>query len=621
MILKKYLSLAILTLSVTILYGQTKKTKNKTNEIEMVQVHTLVDFTNNACFSWRFSNLGRKVGWDTILPMHSNMTKEIALGSGIDYGPYKIISMRITINKLTKATKLDHTGNFSNYNSKDETFKGDAKIVGNQLFFKSDKGNKKITFKLKYQGDTIISLQESISKITYEKIACQIEDDLNTIDASPTIVDYYKEEVPDPSLKETDVCTYCDTITLASDKPTIIAYYVESKNKKEGGYYNQPEKNRYEPNVKNNQGFNIYANTKDEEVVYMKEFLELKRPFNVSEINVYYLSKNTYIKFENEKSELIDLLNRSKVHKGFLYWSGKPKDNIKIYSTAPSVSTQIMQERQIKFSPTYLEDFKSDSTLLNNSLGQFKPSEEMKKASKSVVHQILVSEFGEVLQFQVYNYKGVKSIQLGKAFIFFNKDGYPNKVLGKDGDNEILCKYKENLLTEVIEKDNNRIDTLKISYNDNTLLVKDNYSVTQKDLFGQIIYQSMYYHIEPSNYQHHFLRHYNTNISAVLNGSFCVEMENQFANMTKDKECYSNAMLNLPYTIENTMDYADANGELVHRNYIKKFEKINGNELHYHHYSKDEDFSKRYIYTEKNGLPIQLTINGNETLKFVYTMY
>jgi hypothetical protein len=245
----------------------------------------------------------------------------------------------------------------------------------------------------------------------------------------------------------------------------------------------------------------------------------------------------------------------------------------------------------------------------------------MKKASKSVVHQILESEFGEVLQFQIYNYKGVKSIQLGKAFIFFNKDGYPNKVLGKDGDNEILCKYKENLLTEVIEKDNSRIDTLKISYNDNTLLVKDNYSVTQKDLFGQIIYQSMYYHIEPSNYEHHFLRHYNTNISAVLNGSFCVEMENQFANMTKDKDCYSNAMLNLPYTIENTMDYADANGELVHRNYIKKFEKINGNELHYHHYSKDEDFSKRYIYTEKNGLPIQLTINGNETLKFVYTMY
>jgi hypothetical protein len=613
--LKNPLIILLLILSVTVIYGQTPKPPPKP---KMLHVNTLIDLTNTACFSWHFVNFNRDQAWDSLVPANATVVKDVILSHGIDYGTHKIITMQLVITKLTDATTLDYAGYFKDDVSlKEESVMGDAKIVGNQLFFKSDKGNKKLNFIVKYKGDTIIGLQEVGNKHVYEKTDCSISDDEGT----PVVAITEVEDIEDPTIKESPVCAYCDTITIRSNKPAIIAYYIKTLNKPNGGYYDQPKKNLHEPNKENGYGFTVYGNTSEEEIVFMIEFIELKKHFNPDEMNLYFLSKNTFVRFENAKREQKDFLNRTQLHKGFLYWNGKNSDNIVSYKEASMVSSKIvMQQSKKKFFPTYMTDFKIDSAFLSDHLGQFNPSDQVKEASQLLFGQLIDNDLSQILPFQFYNFKGVKTIEFEKAILRFDKNGNLTNVKAKEDVYEMICTYKDNLLTEIIEIDDHTKDTVKLSYYNNTILLKSEYGIKRKELVNKLLYTHLFYKVDALDYRIKFLRQDEIN-STTIDGTFCVETKNLLNQEEKEMDCYTNTSNSLPLSIESKMSNADANGDMRSSTYIKDYERINGNELHFHNYAKDGNFSKRLIYIEKNGLPAQIVIPEHGTFNLVYTMY
>ncbi|RZL49373.1 MAG: hypothetical protein EOP00_07155 [Pedobacter sp.] len=408
---------------------------------------------------------------------------------------------------------------------------------------------------------------------------------------SPTIME-------DPSaskFNKNSICAECDTLTLQSNKPSIIIYDVKwMANSESKTYKEQPtEKDLTQ---------SYYALSR----INRREWDELRRNFPEDNFNYHYVYRNTFINIPNKKQQTLNLLNRQNRHEGFLYWSGKENDstlNKKVMTRLTEAVAKARGENKIS---SYYSSFAKDSTDIERLQQTKKPSINLVDNMNTLLQEEIFDE--TILPIQFFNIHNVKQItiqsvkeQNKRIVLKLNEKGQLIQL--NERTDSTTISYQDNLPIKAIDRYKNPIN---FYYQGDSLIIKKNDYLKIYRLVDKMFIEVKTYNISKESYEKMTLEN-GSEIKLSKDPNLCVTEfidERDYAS----KICYSNTNWQLPLTVSNSNSQGN-------NSYKSNFTyKINEEQnLVLEDVNEYKSTRRAYMITDKKPASIKSTIKrGNE---------
>lgn len=375
-----------------------------------------------------------------------------------------------------------------------------------------------------------------------------------TIDSSPSVM--YMPSPGEINYERGKICTTCDTLVLEPGKPYILIYDIKwMSDHQSKTYKDQPT----EKDLK----YKYFALNGLEK----REWDELHNHFLETDVNYRYIFRNTFIKIPNTAQENLNFLDRQDRHVGFLYWSGNASDKILHSKNMVLTTEQIAKYRGENKKSSYCETFKRDSLTIENFTKTTFASKNVMQQLNVIVSKYLLND--NIIPFQFMDTKKVQKITLTinnekKLYVMFNTLGQLTGI--ENNTDKKVVVYKNEL--PVYFTENDKIKDY-FYFQDNTVIVKNNYAMKIYQLVGKLFLSENYFSIDKPNYEKLNLNHTQYKINTE-NDISCEFLSYTDSDETSS-ECYSNNQWKLPITVtyvynntsETTTYTQSANGDIV----------------------------------------------------------
>ncbi|MGY0036324.1 hypothetical protein [Pedobacter sp. NJ-S-72] len=282
-------------------------------------------------------------------------------------------------------------------------------------------------------------------------------------------------------------CTSCDTLILKPGKPTFIFHNIPAIISDDEFRHVQQLKESDLNDLSIDYKFDLSA------LSYAKrEWNELHKYFPKEKFNYKYLFKHTYLKVVNGSAETVNMLTLPDEYKGFIYWSGKPRDKILKSEKMYQLTELVAKQRKAKFRSAYMLKNELDSMAIVHYRTVFSPTSAA--ARQAMFLAVNLNYKDHYLPLQLFNLKGVKEMKLindthhyMNIILDFNDKGQVTNMLNALGT--VSIEYKNDapyLFTE------NSVPFQEFSYSGDTVIIanKWNHKLDRYTMAGDFYFKT-----------------------------------------------------------------------------------------------------------------------------------
>ena len=262
------------------------------------------------------------------------------------------------------------------------------------------------------------------------------------------------------------ICTSCDTLILKPGIPVLIFYNIPALFGEEEFRHVQQlkESDLDESSIDYKFGLSALSYAQ-------REWDELHKYFPKDKFNYKYVFKHTYLKVRNNSGEIVNMLTLPDDYKGFIYWSGKPKDIIIKSDKMYQLTELVAKQRKVKFRSVYMLKNERDSMAIAHYKTIFKPTKEAAKLAMFLAVNLNFKD--HYLPLHLFNLNGVKEMKLTDDNHEFN-----NIVLDFNNKGQVINMLNALTAVSIEYKDDapylfrqNSIAFQEFSYSGDTVLV------------------------------------------------------------------------------------------------------------------------------------------------------
>ncbi len=334
------------------------------------------------------------------------------------------------------------------------------------------------------------------------------------------------------------ICTDCDTLKIEKNKKHIIIYDVYTRVDYDSRAY------RKQPTQADLDKGNYMLKG-----VKKREWDELRKNFSPKDYTYHHVYRNTYIQVENDKKQVLNLLDRSNSELGFVYWSGKPAEDIFENKRMALLTEFLSSKIGLNKKSAYYSQFVKDSLAIEHFQ---KPGIPSSMIAENINTSLIDKIFGEpVFPTQFFNLKKVETMNMQSAAagqnkkisLRFDKIGHLTKVIERN--DTTVISYKNGLPSTIKERNND----MELLYRGDTLVVKEQNYLTIYKLINKTFFEIRKYNIGKADYDRVLLSGAFANSVVEKTGSVCSKKE-EIDGERIIEECYSNTDWKLPLTIQ-----------------------------------------------------------------------
>jgi hypothetical protein len=267
-----------------------------------------------------------------------------------------------------------------------------------------------------------------------------------------------------------------------------------------------------------------------------KNFLE-------SQYKYQYIFRTTLIETQNNKKQILNLLDRQDRHEGFLYWSGNENDSIINRSKMVQLTELVAEKTGKKIKSSYYATFKNDSLIIENYQNTLNPSEELKDNMNFLLQNEIFNK--AEIPFHFIDLTGVSKITIqsvgeaDKKFSFsYNKNAQLIKIYDGKQDDSTAITYKNGLPDVAIKHG----QTFKFYYQNDLVIIKEKNYISVFKLMNKVFFNIERYKIGKNDYSNMLLRN---SFSQIINNN-CLERTDAESKKFVESICYNNTNWELP---------------------------------------------------------------------------